>query len=551
MNRALWLLMKLRLRGWGRRMARGVQTVRGAILTAFFGLMMLMWLGSLLVNAVIAQRVPGTTASPEHVERFAPLVLLLYCVAVLASSGNQSPLQFTLPEVQFLFSGPFSRRQVLTYKLLSQFLLTLPVSLFLSLAVRNIAGMYVAGLVAAVLVFSFLQLYATAVAMIASTLDEWVYSRARRIVFYAILVAIIAAAIFGWRASGAADNSIETLKRIEQSDIVQYGLLPLRWFARTLTSTSFDEHFLINAGLSLGVNLVLLALVYGLDAQYLEAAAASAERRYARIEKLRRGGLASLATAKPGNVRYRIPNPPWLGGAGPIFWRQLISAFRSRRVLGLLIFVTLMSSIGPIVATLSNQKSMDEALPYTVAGMGLFMSIMLSHTLAFDFRSDVDRMEVLKSLPIPAWRIVVGQLLTPVICISLYQIVLLTLVYVTMGRVGLILGFALFLSWPINLLLTGIDNLMFLLFPTRMAPQNPGDFSNAGRQMLLLLGKGLGVMIGIGLPGTFGGITYLITNSVALALVAALVPALAICALPIPLTTLAFIRYDVARDTPP
>jgi hypothetical protein len=550
-NRALWLLLKLRLKGWGRRLARQVQTVRGAIFTAVFGVMMLMWLGSLIVNAVIAQRVPGTTAPPEQVERFAPLVLLLYCVGVLASSGNQSPLQFTLPEVQFLFSGPFTRRQVLTYKLLSQLLLTLPIALFLSLALRNVAGMYLAGLVAAVLVFSFLQLYSTAVAMISSALDEWSYTRMRKIVLYAIFLTLGASAIFGWWQAGGTNDALATLKEMEATPIVQYGLLPFRWFARTLTSTSFDEHFFVNAGLSLAVNVFLLGLVYQLDAQYLESAAAAAERRYARIERMRRGGLAALTASKPGNVRYKLANPPWLGGVGPIVWRQIISAFRSRRVLGLLIFVTLMSSIGPVIAAVTNQKGMDDALPFTIAGMGLFMSVMLSHTLAFDFRSDVDRMEVLKGLPIPAWRIVVGQLLTPVLCISLYQILLLTVVYVTMGRVGLILVFALVLSWPINLLLTGIDNLFFLLFPTRMAPQTPGDFSNAGRQMIMLIGKGLGLMIGVGLPAAFGGITYAITGSLALTLLAALVPALAICALPIPLTTIAFIRYDVARDTPP
>src|SRR5262249_31706147 len=179
-NRALWLLMKLRLKGWGRRLVKQVQTVRGAILASIFGMMLLMWIGSLLINAIIIPRAPGSTAPPEQVERFAPFVLLLYCVGVLVGSGNQSPLQFTLPEVQFLFSGPFSRRQVLTYKLLSQLMLTLPLSVFISLALRNVAGMYLAGLVTAVLVFSFLQLYATAVAMVASALGDWSYTRARR-----------------------------------------------------------------------------------------------------------------------------------------------------------------------------------------------------------------------------------------------------------------------------------------------------------------------------------------------------------------------------------
>src|SRR5262249_58881108 len=99
MTSALWLLMKLRLKGWGRRMARNVQTVKGALLTAFFSLMLMMWLGSMILNAFILPRPPGSGIPPEHVERFGPLALLAYCLAIVVFSGSQLPLTYTPAEV--------------------------------------------------------------------------------------------------------------------------------------------------------------------------------------------------------------------------------------------------------------------------------------------------------------------------------------------------------------------------------------------------------------------------------------------------------------------
>src|SRR5207244_9496907 len=103
----------------------------------------------------------------------------------------------------------------------------------------------------------------------------------------------------------------------------------------------------------------------------------------------------------------------------------------------------------------------------------------------------------------------------------------------------------------INLLLAGIDNLFFLLFPTRMAAANPGDFSQAGRHMLLMMGKAMGLIIGLGLPATFAGVTYAVTKQWPPTVLAAFLPAVLICTLPIPLVTFAFQRFDVSRDTPP
>jgi hypothetical protein len=161
-------------------------------------------------------------------------------------------------------------------------------------------------------------------------------------------------------------------------------------------------------------------------------------------------------------------------------------------------------------------------------------------------------MEVLKTLPIPAWRIAVGQIITPVLCSCLYQILMVSFVYAIFGKIGVLVAVTAVMCWPVNLLLVGIDNLLFLLFPTRMGPANPGDFSQAGRHMLLFLGKGIGLVVGLGLPATFAAVVHGVSGgNWPLTILTAFVPAALICALPLPLVSLAFSRYDVARDTPP
>ncbi len=549
MPAALWLLMRLRLRAWARRITRNLKTVKGIIFTVIFGLMVFGCVVLQIVNAVV-QKQAGVAPS-DHIERYGTLGLAAYCLLMIFGTGKQSPqVAFTPPEVQFLFAGPFSRRQILSYRIISQFLMTIPISIFFALTMRMMVGTILGGWLALILTFLFLQLFGMAVGMIAATVGELTYSLARKLFLFSVLVALGAAAVIAWRSAGGLEDPLGTLEHLEKTDVVQYGLMPLRWFARATTAQHIDGNYFLNAGLALLVDLALLGVIFAVDAQYLEAAAANSEKLYARLERIRSGGISSAGPASTRPIRRRMPDPIWLGGIGPVAWRQFVTALRSRRAFTILLIVTVISGIGPSIALMSNEKT-SAALPWELAVLGLFMSLMMNQAMAFDFRSDVDRMEVLKSLPIPAWRIVVGQLIAPVVALSLYQIAVVAAVYFGLGKIKLMLPFVILLSWPINLLLVSIDNLFFLLFPTRLKPQNPGDFSQAGRQMLLALGKVLGMVVGLGIPAAFAGVTFSLSGrNWLMTILAAFIPAMISCCLPIPLVVLAFRRYDVSRDTP-
>jgi len=55
--------------------------------------------------------------------------------------------------------------------------------------------------------------------------------------------------------------------------------------------------------------------------------------------------------------------------------------------------------------------------------------------------------------------------------------------------------------------------LMFLMFPTRMAQATPGDLSQAGRHMLTMMAKMLALGVGLGIPAILGAIAHAVTDS--------------------------------------
>src|SRR5258708_4184637 len=97
-----------------RRAVRGAFTVRGLMFLALGASIVALGLASGIFEALHAGR-----ADPGTVRKLFPLWLLTICVLNLITSAGDRAIAFTLPEVNFLFPGPFTRRQLLGYKLLS------------------------------------------------------------------------------------------------------------------------------------------------------------------------------------------------------------------------------------------------------------------------------------------------------------------------------------------------------------------------------------------------------------------------------------------------
>jgi hypothetical protein len=551
MHRALGLLLWLRIRGWFRRLFRNATTVRGALLLVvgvlFFGCILL---NPLLVYFVAPAE--NQTYSLDGMRRFGPLGLLAYCVMTLLFSTGERAITFTPAEIDFLFPGPFSRRQLLGYKIAVTFLSSLVPPLFFSVYLLSQGGRFVAAYAGGVLACFFLVIFGMAVGLVANTLGARAHNRARRLVLFLLGTLLLLAALHAG-SDLLGPNPEQTLDRVEQTPALRVVLEPLRWFIETMTARQLGLEFVGYLALSAAVDLAVVMLVFLLDVQYLEASAAASAKIYARLQRARSGGVFAAMRGSGGTAEFSLPSLPWWGGVGPLAWRQLITAVRSLRGLLLFLAIFTVGMLVPLAFGLAGDRPenrlLGQGLAYGLLGMSL---LTLPSMITFDFRGDVDRIDVLKSLPVAAWRLVVGQIAVPVLLLTLIQVGLLALIQLVWGGVAAVLGPVLVLSVPVNFLSFEVDNLMFLWFPTRQVPSSPADFQMMGRQMLVLLAKFLILGLACGIAGAAGTVLYLFAGeSLSLALSAGWLLLVLFAAALVPLLALAFRNFDVARDTPP
>src|SRR5206468_839101 len=102
---------------------------------------------------------------------------------------------FSPAEVNFLFTGPFTRRQLLGYKILSAFFVSLPAALFLALMVQIHARWFLAAFVGLVLAFQLMHWFALVLNLVAVTTGAHAYSRGRKIALGVLLVLVLVVVI--------------------------------------------------------------------------------------------------------------------------------------------------------------------------------------------------------------------------------------------------------------------------------------------------------------------------------------------------------------------
>lgn len=546
MNAALWLLIALQVRGWLRYLRRSLGTVKGALL-ALVGLAVFVpW----LLAVVLVPR-PHAGVLGHDLSRTGPALLLLYCFVNVVFSTGERAIYFPPAEVNLLFPAPFGRRELLGYKIVSTLIVSLPTALFMSLLLRAYASWFLASFLGMLLIVLFMQLFSMTINLLAISVGARLYTRGRRLVA-ALAILLAAALLLHVGGSPRQWQPQELFHQLLDAPAWKIVSWPLRSFFDVAAAERLWPDLARSAALGALVNLFLVGVVFALDAHYLEAAASASAQIYARMQRLRRGGIGSgEGLRRGGAARMSLPMPPWMGGIGPIVWRQLTTAARGADRLLLLIVILGVALGAPMLAALRDEQ---ENLVFVLTLVALWLTIFLTTMLPFDFRGDIDRLALLKTLPLPAWRLAIGQLLAPVLLMTALQGIGLTVVAWTAPPSDWLLPAGLACAAyvpPINFLLFALDNLLFLLFPTRLIASTPGDFQSLGRNVLLMAAKFLVLLI-VGLAaGLVGGMVYLVSGESLLmaALAAWPVVALSAAAL-VPPIAWAFTIFDVGRDTP-
>ncbi len=543
MDRALAKLIFLRFRGGLRRRLRRLGTASGLIRSiAGFGfvgicLVYLVWRAPSAEHAVWAP----DAVKPATVEMM-PVMLLAMCLVTLATTSGPT-IYFNPAEVNFLLAGPFHRRSLLLYKFAIYAVGALISALFVAVCLPHYAGGWASALAGTFLTLAFIQLFSAGVGLLGQTVAARTFFRMRWTMI--VVVGLVAAVAWRVRVGEAEASDLASSFHAWRSSVAgQVLLAPFHVFSKTLMAES-GRDLLRWGSLAAGINLVLLGVTLWLDAEYIEAVETSSRRLHERWQRMRRGRAVAHSEAMVG---LRIPRLPRFGGVGPIAGRQLTTAVRtSYRSLAFLLIGSALS--GPLLVAAAE----DGVPTATLVGMVMVASVVLApRMLTFDLRGDVDHFDQLRSLPLSPIIVTLGELTAPVLLASTAHLLLLATTILTAPSSVRPFLLALIPSIPaVNLLHYGLENLIFLLFPSRVLPVGRVDFEFFGRMFLETGFKLFWLTICLAVAGVLAVIVYVATGQgLILASAVAGFWLLIVAALTTLVAARAFRQFDMSRSLP-
>jgi hypothetical protein len=548
MNPALFKLLWLSTKAAFRRALRGARTVRGALLLLFsMGFLALMVVPQVMTALTMSGRQEAARIA-EMSELFAPFGLLLLALLFMFTAAGERAFYFTPAEVDFLFAAPFARRDLLLYKLAKTALGLIAVSLFVSVMMLINLRSWLSGFVGLPLTLMMLQLLAMATSMAGQIVAESLYTRARRLVL-AVVILLLMVGLAQVARRVQAGGIAELVTSLRESGTLRVLLAPFQVFTRAIFAEAWFPDLAGWAAAALAIDLGLLIVILKMDANYLESAAAISQKVYEQLRRTKQGGGLAMPASSRG-IRIRLPHPPWLGGAGPVAWRQLLLAVRTSRH----VFITSMGlAVMCLIFLVFAGPGPNQAGPASGMGIGMtaYLTFLFAMQLPWAFRGDLDHIDFLKTLPLHPMVVTAGELSGGVLLLSLLQLVILGLFTAAAPASAPAMLVAAAFSVPFNAMILGLNNLLFLIYPVRLMSGTAFDFQTLGRSMFFFFVLFLLLIPLFGIPAGVGGLACLLIGfswpvfalTAWLVLVAELLPVVILVAW-------AFQRFDPSTQTP-
>ncbi|MEO0385976.1 MAG: hypothetical protein AAF281_00400 [Pseudomonadota bacterium] len=541
MDATLLRLLAMRLRGALRLRLMQVVSLRGALFLVVLGgvLALLIASGDLAPDAPLFEMSGlDTETLGNQISTFMPFALLgMTVLTVLLTTGPS--FHFSPTEINYLFVGPFSRRDLILYKFIAYATgAGLSAALIAPFAQAQ-TGSVLSAFTAAFLTLLFVQLNSAAVGMAWQTLERNRFARLKWPVSAAVFAIAIIAMAHAWAAPDRTVYGL--LSDVRHSWLGTALLLPYIVFAELFLARAGLSDLAVWAIAALLINGVLLWAVIRLDGRTSERSLKEVTRQSDRWERMKQGG--SFWATEKAEIRS-IPRAPRLGGLGPIAWRQSIKAVRnSAKVVA--VFLAIAAAAGPLTATFGVPITDDRALVMIL----FFFAFIVPRSLICDFRGDLSRMETYKTLPIAPWRICAGQLVVQVLLSYAVALTMILSLLLFEDRVGAAMALALAVfALPLMLLIYAVENTIFLLFPTKLVPMGRADFEFLGRAMVEFIVKTVIILVAVSVAVGVGVFAFMTLKPAwTLPALAAWVTLSAIAGLATRVLQTAFKRFVVAE----
>ncbi len=407
--------------------------------------------------------------------------LLMACGSVFMGF-NQRGLVFEPPDLEFLFTGPFTRQQIILYRLLPNYLYAVIQSLvFLAIFVSHLKHPL---LVAACLTLFQIACFhiSSAAAIFAGTIPEDLHYRLRWMMlgFFAFV------GVFYFRTAWEvrilptfATSALAQILFYPAVSLPDLAMRPLTFFWSTgwLRSPSLFSrdfwHCVLYLAIFAAISAATLWFLLKLRGDIFEASLTSSAHAAERRSRIRHG--RTYAVIHSGEVRsFARPSFAGFQGVGAIIWKNLVVAFRSRRELAISTAFTLVYTGTLVALRWSLHRYGDELPPSEVRAFDaslvsllFFLSFFLQRTLPFDFRRDGDHLVGFRTLPVGPLALTLAELAVPTALCILFQ-ALGFLILSLFARFEWYLLLLLILVYPaVAFTLSAVWNLHYLLSATK------------------------------------------------------------------------------------
>ena len=484
---ALGKLIVLQSRGKLRRVLRKCQSRRRAILTVVALGLATIWLAQAVVAIVL--RPP---ADPAKFASIAPICMFAVCLlktARLLMTRENAGVRFRPAELMLLQTAPLLHREIRTYKVAGHAVSVVITALCASFFLCPDVPMWIGAFLGALCTMLFTYLTYMVVAVVFEHLSHSAYRRVQLTAASILGLVVFFCLTHGptrpdvavhWTGVAQLDSFLDGVVVLSETTVGTVLLAPFLACTRIMTAPSVASVCAWGSGGAV-INLVALFLLLFLE-QKLSRRTELREQRDYRL--LRDNFVVTPAeVVQPSTRRRCLPQLPWLGGAGPVAWRQLVTAWHNRTGVTLLLVFFTASLSGLLLSWFDGHVDDPVKILFVLVVM---TNLILPAILTYDFRRDVDRFAALKSLPISSRGIVLGELLTPVLISTICQIAVVAIVASVHTHLAAPLAIGCYFLLPANVVIYGLENFVFLLYPYRITEY---DLQASTRRVVMLFAK--------------------------------------------------------------
>ena len=496
LNPALSQLLQIQAQAKLRRVCSGFRNPRKFVLSFVSLLLAIVWFGNALASILYRDPYPV-----ETIRTWVSVSLMVYAlwhVLKVAWKRPEEAIEWSPAEREIVCGGPFSRKELLTYRLTQVMRATLFKAVLTSLLLFSDLLVWAAGFLGLVLALGLLELWRMVLEIATYSLSRRAYLMFRvavfgvagAIVLFASVTGVAVPEVIGGSSTASTTQIFgrffQAANELRHTSLGMICEAPFAIFAQVITAPQLFHVTFLRWLLPASAIVACMAwLVFWIDKISIKALYRREQTSYDPFNVSNENDQNGLH-----RMRSPLPHVVRLGGMGPFVWRQMIGAFRHK-------FGLFSALLFPAIITLlplRKQLGPDSTFLQVVAGLVAFSFLLLPAALKFDFRRDYDRLYAFKMLPVSALFTVIGQIATPVLLTSLFQLVVLTITVfvcpVPMEYYFSALGMLL----PMNVLIFSAENLFFLLSPYRLNQEGIDVFL---RTVLVFTAKGLFLMLAL------------------------------------------------------